>query len=335
MKTIFEFTNCLTAIKQEIIDRNFLVLNRDKKGNLVSYYALKEQSYAFVCPGFTTYIFNDVLFISDEDRGYSMPANSLAIENVIQSLESFKPYKRLEFQDNLSLDDKPEKFYRLCILDNISLNLIKEAMKFPGKDELRPVMGCVFVDTNHVVASNSMKLIKIPHEIELTETFLIPPDAQKFLKSCKHDIQIFQSVEKIKFVCEDKVFITDRPQVDYPNYNAVIPVNHPYSCTFDRKELIEAVKKAAVYANQASNLVKMSLNGKGVISACDLDFSLDSKFEVGIENNTFEGEIGFKSTFLLDCLKASKSGKVTFHFTDPTSCVLIDNTLLMPMVINA
>ena len=122
----------------------------------------------------------------------------------------------------------------------------------------------------------------------------------------------------------------------FPNYNGVI---------IDRATLFNALKRVSVFANQASNLVKLVFGGNQIqISAQDIDFSISAEETISCH---FDGEpikIGFKSSFLIEILGNINASDIVFELSDASRAGLIlpfENEaneeilmLLMPMLLN-
>jgi len=110
----------------------------------------------------------------------------------------------------------------------------------------------------------------------------------------------------------------------YPNYASVIPQNNPYKMIIDRLELYNALRRVSVYANQASNLVKLSLsNNQLIVSAQDLDFSISAYERLNCQYDGDDMEIGFKSTFLVEILSNLSCTNVALELSDPSRAGLV------------
>lgn len=116
--------------------------------------------------------------------------------------------------------------------------------------------------------------------------------------------------------------------------------------SIDRLAFLNTVKRVSVFANQASNLVKLSLTASQVvISAQDIDFSISAYERLACEYEGEEMEIGFKSVFLQEILANIPTAEVRLEMSDPSRAGLLlpeeredeDEDvlmLLMPMMIN-
>ncbi len=48
----------------------------------------------------------------------------------------------------------------------------------------------------------------------------------------------------------------------FPNYNAVIPQNNPYTVLVDRLSFLNALKRVSVCADPANNLIKLDITNQ-------------------------------------------------------------------------
>jgi DNA polymerase-3 subunit beta len=225
-------------------------------------------------------------------------------------------------------------------------------------DELRPVMGGIFVEASTdkitFVASDAHKLVRYQRsdaKADDNASFILPKKPASLLKNILpreegpvavefDDKNAFFNLSDYKVVCR-------LVEGNYPNYNSVIPKNNPRKITIDRVEFYNTLKRVSVFSNQASNLVKLQLKGNQVmVSAQDIDFSISAYERIKCQYEGEEIEIGFKSVFLLEILANIASQDVMIELADPTRAglflpVISDNEsedllmLLMPMMINA
>jgi hypothetical protein len=219
-------------------------------------------------------------------------------------------------------------------LSGNDFNHLKTAAKFTANDELRPVMNCILIGKD-IVASDAHKLICYPFDFD--GSILINKIGQKFLRSCKKDVMIQENESKIKLESAGKFVIIDKTDGNYPDYKAVMPKEFKYYVRLNRESLIQAVNQVSPYTNQSSNLIRFNLkdNRLNVIGQ-DIDFATSSIKELNVETNC-SGQIGFKSEFLLECLKANQTkvdDTIELQFNVSNRATMIDGILLMPMMID-
>jgi DNA polymerase-3 subunit beta len=253
---------------------------------------------------------------------------------------------------------KKEKKFSFVINADVMLAGITRTLFATADDELRPVMGGIFIEatTDRItfVASDAHKLVRYQRtdaQADDNASFILPKKPASLLKNILpreegavtvefDDKNAFFNLSDYKVVCR-------LVEGNYPNYNSVIPKNNPRKITIDRVEFYNTLKRVSVFSNQASNLVKLQMKGNQVmVSAQDIDFSISAYERIKCQYEGEEIEIGFKSVFLLEILANIASQDVMIELADPTRAGLFlpavtENEsedllmLLMPMMINA
>ena len=253
---------------------------------------------------------------------------------------------------------KKDKKFEFVINADVLLAGISKTLFATADDELRPVMGGIFVETSTdkitFVASDAHKLVRYQRTDAHSDgnaSFILPKKPASLLKNI---LPKEEGPVTVEFDDKNAFFILSNYKVvcrlvegNYPNYNSVIPKNNPRKITIDRVEFFNTLKRVSVFSNQASNLVKLQLKGNQVmVSAQDIDFSISAYERIKCQYEGDEIEIGFKSVFLLEILSNIGSQDVMIELADPTRAglflpVISDNEsedllmLLMPMMINA
>ena len=253
---------------------------------------------------------------------------------------------------------KKDKKFSFTINADIMLAGINKTLFATADDELRPVMGGIFIEASTdkitFVASDAHKLVRYQRSdahAEDNASFILPKKPASLLRNILpreegpfkvefDDKNAFFNLNDYKVVCR-------LVEGNYPNYNSVIPKNNPRKITVDRVEFYNTLKRVSVFSNQASNLVKLQLKGNQItVSAQDIDFSISAYERIKCQYEGEEIEIGFKSVFLLEILSNIASQDVMVELADPTRAGLFlpaesENEaedllmLLMPMMINA
>jgi len=253
---------------------------------------------------------------------------------------------------------KKDKKFTFTINADVLLAGINKTLFATAEDELRPVMGGIFIEASPdritFVASDAHKLVRYQRSdahADNNASFILPKKPASLLRNILpreegssivefDDKNAFFNLSNYKVVCR-------LVEGNYPNYNSVIPKNNPRKVTIDRVEFYNTLRRVSVFSNQASNLVKLHLKGNQVtVSAQDIDFSISAYEKIKCQYEGEELEIGFKSVFLLEILSNIGSQDVMIELADPTRAGLFlpaetENEaedllmLLMPMMINA
>ncbi|HBH83277.1 MAG: DNA polymerase III subunit beta [Bacteroidetes bacterium GWE2_41_25] len=253
---------------------------------------------------------------------------------------------------------KKDKKFSFSINADVLLAGISKTLFATADDELRPVMGGVFIEatTDKItfVASDAHKLVRYQRtdaHADDSASFILPKKPASLLKNIlpkeEGAVKVDFDDKNAFFTLSDHKVVCRLVEGNYPNYNSVIPKNNPRKITVDRVEFYNTLKRVSVFSNQASNLVKLQLKGNQImVSAQDIDFSISAYERLKCQYEGEDIEIGFKSVFLLEILANIGSQDVMIELADPTRAGLFlpvstDNEsedllmLLMPMMINA
>ena len=253
---------------------------------------------------------------------------------------------------------KEEAAATIDVNHNVLQNGISKTLFATADDELRPVMNGIFIELGNddltFVASDAHKLVRYKRsdaKAEVESSFILPKKPAALLKNLlpkeEFDVKLQFDDKNAFFTLSNYKLICRLVEGNYPSYNSVIPTNNDNRMIVDRLELYNTIKRVSVFANQASNLIKLHIDDNQlVVSAQDVDFSISAVERLKCQYEGDEIEIGFKSTFLLEILSNLSSSEVKVELSDPTRAGLLlpaekdfDEEdvlmLLMPMMINA
>lgn len=253
---------------------------------------------------------------------------------------------------------RKEKKFSFLINADVMLAGINKTLFATADDELRPVMGGIFIEASTdkitFVASDAHKLVRYQRtdsHADDNASFILPKKPASLLRNILPKEEGAVTVEfddkNAFFNLKDYKVVCRLVEGNYPNYNSVIPKNNPRKVTIDRVEFYNTLRRVSVFSNQASNLVKLQLKGnQAMVSAQDIDFSISAYEKIKCQYEGEDMEIGFKSVFLLEILSNISTQDVMIELADPTRAGLFlpgesENEsedllmLLMPMMINA
>ena len=261
-------------------------------------------------------------------------------------------------------DDYPEPpalkedFAELSIPAPTLLEGINRSLYATAEEELRPVMNGILFDLGKelttLVASDAHKLLCYTRKdvvASKVSRFILPKKPASILKN------LLPKVQDIIQICfDDKNAVFQFPNYrlicrlvegNYPAYRSVIPVNNINKAVVDRVDLLNSVRRVAVYSNQASNLIRIKLEPDQItISAQNLDFSMSGYELIACQYSGEPMEIGFKWVFLAEILANLSSQDVSIELSDPSRAGLLIPlglpdanedicALIMPMMIGA
>lgn len=262
-----------------------------------------------------------------------------------------------------SADDYPvqtalnEDSTSLTVSCGMLLEGISRTVFATANDDLRPVMNCILVEMGPenftFVASDAHKLVRYKRFDAMTSgdqfALVLPKKPALLLKNIlpKDDSELrLQFNGKMAcFTFGNYKMVCTLVEGRFPNYNSVIPQNNPRKVVVEKKELYSTLRRVAVMANQASNLVKFDLtNGSMTISAQDMDYAMAGHETINCQYDGDNLSIGFKAPFVLEILANINTDYVVLELSDPSRPGLFlpyenDNVdedllmLLMPMMV--
>ena len=244
-------------------------------------------------------------------------------------------------------------------------SVVDTADKFAVNDELRPQLSCLCIDVAEdrsevvFVGTNGQTLVKMTHSNDPAKggsdffrggqpgNILIHRNYFRTISAFdgSEDITIENDGHTIRFTSGDMELICKQVEGRYPNYNAVIPKNNPFYVVFDKKEMLDILRRVSLFSSNASNLVEIQKNGMFLtVSASDADFAVSGEDQVCIADAQCDDNfrIGLKSTSFQTCINSIPSDTIRMQLIDPTRAVVITAddpapkvmTLCMPMILN-
>ena len=244
-------------------------------------------------------------------------------------------------------------------------SVVDTADKFAIMDELRPQLSCLCIDVAEdrsevvFVGTNGQTLVKMTHSNDPAKggsdffrggkpgNMLIHRNYFRTISAFddSEDITIENDGHTIRFTSGETELICKQVEGRYPNYNAVIPKNNPFYVVFDKKEMLDILRRVSLFSSNASNLVEIKKNGMFLtVSASDADFSVAGEDQVCIADAQCDDNfrIGLKSTSFQTCINSISSDTIRMQLLDPTRAVVITAddpapkvmTLCMPMILN-
>lgn len=202
-----------------------------------------------------------------------------------------------------------------------------------SKDEYRPAMTGVYFefkgDSVNVVATDSYRLVKLVQKV--TETaypndlnVIIPSRSIELLKKADSDtvISFIKNNSKLthcRFDIGDTVMITRIIDEKYPPYETVLPKNNSIVAIIPKEEILGAIKRVSIFANNMSNQIRLNFeNNVLIINTKDDEAGTNASEEVPCEFDSEPFSIGFNYKYLQEAINNidDKSGvKTNFRMT--------------------
>lgn len=234
------------------------------------------------------------------------------------------------------------------LIENFTdINKLQTAKKFVSKDEMRQAMLSIYLSEKQLAATDAHRLYYPgvsyefinPKRPECNNQFrndphiLIDPMAVDIFKN-NTSFEISTNKSYIHYRTRGKFFTHRRNDSIFPNFQGVIPHDQQNEFTCDVKKLPELIDLALLAANEQTNQVVFSVNGKVEISSECLDYERKYSVNLPVKSiNSSEMSIGMNGKLLNEILKEIK-GNATFRYRTPNRAITInDEFLIMPIMI--
>ncbi len=255
---------------------------------------------------------------------------------------------------------KEDKVTTVSIDPKTLLAGINKTFFATSNDDLRPVMCGVYVqlfnDNITFVSSDAHKLVRYKRfdvRPEVESAFILAKKPANLLKNIlpkeTEEVELRFDNKNAFFTMENYKLVCRLIDGNYPNYEAVIPTSNPKKMTIQKSEFHTAIRRAAIFSNPASNLIRFKIEKDLLtVSAQDVDYSISAyeklNCEFECEEEDAKMEIGFKSVFLNELLSNISAQEIRIEMSEPSRAALILPTekenydedllmLLMPMLI--
>lgn len=243
----------------------------------------------------------------------------------------------------------------LAIPANVLQSAIEKTIFATADDDLRPVMNGIFFDIAEdkvtMVATDAHRLVRYSNtgvKPGVAASFILPKKPASLLKNLlakeENEVKVTFGAKNARFEFGSTIIVCRQIEGRFPNYNAVIPQSNQNIVTVDRQTIINACKRVAVFANNGTAQLRLTLTENSIkISAQDIDFSTSAEETITCDYNGTPMAIGFKAPFLIDLLGSITSADVLLKLADPARAGLLlpaeneENEdvlmLLMPMLL--
>jgi DNA polymerase-3 subunit beta len=181
-----------------------------------------------------------------------------------------------------------------------------------------------------MVATDGHRLAMVENPAELagvTSPFraLLPRKAMgEILKLAQEStaeatIQFSGDENHLFFQLGDRLLLSRKLTGNFPDFERVLPKDHPHSVSLDREELRKSIERVSQFSDERSRAVRIGIQENELHIHSSLSETGESEESLPVEYDGTAVEIGFNATYLLDFLRATNEAQVTFHFKDAHS----------------
>lgn len=181
-----------------------------------------------------------------------------------------------------------------------------------------------------MVATDSHRLAMVEHALNLpgvTGTYraLLPRKAMgeilKLDQEASPDALLDFSGDDnhLFFQLGDRLLLSRKLTGNFPDFERVLPKDHPHSVVLDREELRKSVERVSQFSDERSRAIRLRVQDGEVQIHSSLSETGESEETLPAEYEGSTVEIGFNANYLMDFLRATTEEKVAFYFKDPHS----------------
>lgn len=223
-----------------------------------------------------------------------------------------------------------------------------------SKDALRPaMMGVLFQirpERSTIVATDGHRLVKLAVEGITAESpvdVIVPEKALSLAAKAAGDGACTVRVASgyVGFDFGGTQVIGRLIDEQYPNYEAVIPVENEKRLVVGREAMLAAVRRVALYSSSMTHQIRLALEADAlVISAEDIERASEAKERVLCDYDADPMEIGFNSQYLQEVLQNVDGEDAVFEFSSPNRAGVVSPAeaaegedllmLIMPVMLN-
>lgn len=265
--------------------------------------------------------------ISNQPITFSLDENTNEI--VISFLTGYFNFMGINADEYPKGENMENDSIELTVPASVVKKGIEKTIYAVSLEPIRPMMTGIFWDIHEgditFVASDTHKLVRyINYEVspEVKTSFIMPAKPASIIKGI-----LDKDVESVRIVIGQKgarfefggYTLTCRfIKGNYPNYNRVIPATNPFTMQADRDTFLNAMRRVAIFASKASNLVKFDLSAVTMkLSAQDLDYGTSAEEKVMCEYEGNPMTIGFNATYTMEILSNLGGDSVVVRLSDP------------------
>ncbi|MFY4728727.1 DNA polymerase III subunit beta [Nitrospira sp. BLG_2] len=121
------------------------------------------------------------------------------------------------------------------------------------------------------------------------------------------------------FQMGDRLLISRKLTGNFPDYERVLPKEHPHAITLGKEEFRQAIERVSQFSDERSHAVRVHMEPGEVKVHSSLSDTGESEDSLAASYGGPSVEIGFNASYVLEFLKACPESSVTFHFKDAAS----------------
>jgi DNA polymerase III subunit beta len=141
---------------------------------------------------------------------------------------------------------------------------------------------------------------------------LASDDPSKQVEFSGNDNHLFFRIDK-------RLLLSRKLTGNFPDYERVLPKEHPHELRVQRDELKSAIERVAQFADERSRAIRLQVLKGELKVHSSISETGESEETIPVDYDGADLEIGFNAQYLLDFLRSAEGTEVEFHFKDSNS----------------
>lgn len=137
-------------------------------------------------------------------------------------------------------------------------------------------------------------------------------DSSKQVEFSGNDNHLFFKIDK-------RLLLSRKLTGNFPDYERVLPKEHPHTLVLQRDELKSAIERVAQFADERSRAIRLQVVGNELKVHSSISETGESEETIPVEYDGEKVEIGFNAQYLLEFLRSVDGSEIEFRFKDSNS----------------
>ncbi|MGA8027823.1 MAG: DNA polymerase III subunit beta [Bryobacteraceae bacterium] len=180
-----------------------------------------------------------------------------------------------------------------------------------------------------MVATDGHRLALVERQVglpSLTAPFraLLPKKAMNEIQKLAGDdsskqIEFSGNENHLFFRVDKRLLLSRKLTGNFPDYERVLPKEHPHVLVIQRDELKAAIERVAQFADERSRAIRVQMLKGELKIHSSISETGESEETIPVDYSGPDVEIGFNAQYLLDFLRSVNQSEVELHFKDANS----------------
>jgi DNA polymerase-3 subunit beta len=311
----------------EVKNGKLTVSATDLEIGITSTIPCKSEKDGSVCVGAKTFL--DFISNINTDK-ISLETNGTSLVLLGKGIKASFPTSSVEEFPKL-YEDRGKK---LATIKKEELDRELTRIVFAASLDLgRPALSGVLIrkedasNTLILVATDGYRLslkknLKIKLEDKTDVSLLIPARLLRELFSFKTqedsiDVYVSRESNQIIFADSQTTLVGRLIEAEYPDYEKILPTDFSVTAQFDKTEAQNAIRACMVFAREAANIVKVSIEKDTVVFSSSAPQSGENSIEISSKVTGEENQIAFNAKYLMDFFSNIDDDTVSFEMSGP------------------